>query len=287
MLKRQKNLLVRDWKENVISLIQYPRAGAIPSISPWSLKLETWLRITQLDYTVKSSTQASQMPLQNVSNEFKIASQKGQVPFIEVNGRQIADSNFIIDQLKQMYNLSIDRELNTREQADARAYQVLVEESLLRALFYHRSRDMSWITSEKGVIGHFHGFKKTLLEKLLVKNICNVQGIGRHAPPEVDQIAKKDLNALSTFLGDKPYFFGSAPTTLDATAFGTLAEIYFIELKGTDIKEYMETSTPNLVNFVQLIKKNFWPDWDILTSQLIMNQHEAKTPNADPISPTT
>lgn len=69
-----------------------------------------------------------------MSNEFKIGSSKGQVPFIEVNGRQIADSNFIIDSLKNIYNVGIDRNLSTKERADERAYSVLIEESLFRTL---------------------------------------------------------------------------------------------------------------------------------------------------------
>lgn len=36
-----------------------------------------------------------------MNNEFKKFSSKGQVPFVELNGRQIADSNIIIDTLKQ------------------------------------------------------------------------------------------------------------------------------------------------------------------------------------------
>lgn len=40
---------------------------------------------------------------QNINNEFKKFSVKGQVPFIELNGRQIADSNIIIEHLKQEF----------------------------------------------------------------------------------------------------------------------------------------------------------------------------------------
>lgn len=41
--------------------------------------------------------------MQNVSNEFKIMSEKGQIPFIELNGRHYADSVHIIDVLKHEF----------------------------------------------------------------------------------------------------------------------------------------------------------------------------------------
>lgn len=43
-------LIVRDWQKDCVYLIQYPRAGALPSISPFCLKLETWLRMTNIPY---------------------------------------------------------------------------------------------------------------------------------------------------------------------------------------------------------------------------------------------
>jgi hypothetical protein len=158
MLKSRKDLVVRDWKQDLIYLIQYPRFGVIPNCSPWSLKLETFIRFAKLNYT-------------NVSNEFKFGSAKGQVPFIELNGRQIADSNFIIDNLKTTFNLSIDRNLNEREKADERAYSVLVEESLLRAMFYYRSRNFQWLATDKGIIRHFTGIKKIFFQKVVTKRM--------------------------------------------------------------------------------------------------------------------
>jgi len=276
MLKHQKDLIVRDWKQDVINLIQYPRAGIIPSPSPFALKLETWLRIVKLNYT-------------NVSNEFKFGSAKNQIPFIELNGRQIADSNFIIELLKNSHNLNIDRNLSSKERADERAYSVLIEESLFRTLMYNRSRNFQWMGTEKGVIRHFTGIKKFIAEKIVFKQIqsklksaANAQGIGRHTPAEVDEIAKRDLSALSTFLGDKHYFFGDRPSSLDATAFGVLAQLTETPLDNSDIKNFIDQSTPNLLEFVRRIQREYWPDWDILTQNLVMNAEDVNKKPGDP-----
>lgn len=70
--------------------------------------------------------------LQNISNEFSKVSLKGQIPFIELNGQQFADSNLIIDRLKQHFELTIDKNLTTREEGEARAFNFLIEESFFR-----------------------------------------------------------------------------------------------------------------------------------------------------------
>lgn len=52
MFSPVKGLLVRNWKQDVINLVHIPRTKSIPDVSPYGLKLETWLRINKLDYQV-------------------------------------------------------------------------------------------------------------------------------------------------------------------------------------------------------------------------------------------
>lgn len=79
--------------------------------------------------------------------------------------------------------------------------------------------------------------------------------MGRNSPDEVDELAKKDLTALSTLLGDKNYLYGDRPTTIDASLFGTLVSLYDPPLSSKVIKPYMEQSTPNLVSYIKRIKQ--------------------------------
>jgi len=65
-----------------------------------------------------------------VSNNFSKRSSKGQIPFIELNGLEIADSNIIIDFLENIYSKRLDEHLNDEQKADAHAYNALIEESI-------------------------------------------------------------------------------------------------------------------------------------------------------------
>jgi len=223
----------------------------------------------------------AKIPYENISNEFTKFSEKKQIPFIEYNGRQFADSNFIIDHLKQQIpSADLDNSLSDKERAQSRALKVLLEESVRWCVVYNRSKNNKFFASDKEGFGrHLSGAKKWLFvnivneqfRKKIVKAVYS-QGIGRHSPAEVDQILMADLQALSTLLGSHHYFFGSHPTTLDATAFGHLCEVYYAPLLTDAVKKFMEERTPNLVEYLQRIKAAYWPDWDHCLQTLSLNK---------------
>ena len=66
----------------------------VRTISPFALKLETWLRINRIPYE---------------SIPTMVFSKKGQIPYIEFNGEEIPDSNIIIKTLKQHFNVDQGR----------------------------------------------------------------------------------------------------------------------------------------------------------------------------------
>jgi len=264
-LTPQTTLLIREWKADHIYLVQFPRCGSIISTSPFAIKLETWLRFTGLPYT-------------NISNDFTIGSAKGQIPFIELNGRQFADSQAVIEMLKEKYHVQIDDGLSPRQQAEVRALKVFIEESTQRIAVYDRSRDNTWFATPDGFIENLSGVKKFLFKNVLngqvqkqLKAALYAQGMGRNSPEEVDELAKKDLTALSTLLGDKDYLYGDRPTTIDASLFGTLVSLYDPPLNSKVIKPFLEESTPNLVAYIKRIKQQYWPDYDKLCKELLMN----------------
>uniref|UniRef100_A0A183U0P6 Thioredoxin-like_fold domain-containing protein n=1 Tax=Toxocara canis TaxID=6265 RepID=A0A183U0P6_TOXCA len=163
---------------------------------------------------------------QNISNEFKKYSTKKQIPFIEVNGRQIADSNFCIDHLTETFHIEMDNQLSPLEKAQGRAFHVLLEESIRWVVVYNRGKNNKFFATPQGFAGHVSGVKKFFFKAVVLEQfrkkiwkMCYLQGIGRHSLEEVEKIAMKDLLALSVFLADKPFFFGSKPTTVHNFSF--------------------------------------------------------------------
>jgi len=270
-------LLKQNWVQDTVYLVQFPRPGCIVSQSPFSFKLETWLRITGVKY-------------ENVSNEFTKLSARGQIPFIELNGVQIADSNIIIETLKEKFKIAIDNDLSEMQIAQARALFSLIEGSLYWIYIYSRGKDSTWFTTEQGWQGQITGVKKFIFDYFINErirkklwNMCYVQGIGRYTVEEVEKIAEKDLKALSVLLGDKPYFLGSSkPHTLDTVAFAHLSQLYFTPQCSENFKKFLVEQTPNLVEFINRIKGEYWKDWDEILRTHEMNTHLVAAVAAQP-----
>ena len=73
-------------------------------------------------------------------------------------------------------------------------------------------------------------------------------GTGRHQAEEIFALGKQDIDALSASLGNKPYFLGEQPFTLDTSAFGLLINIIGCPIESP-LKEY-GLAKHNLVNYV-------------------------------------
>ncbi|KAH7726458.1 failed axon connections protein [Aphelenchoides avenae] len=268
------HLLVKDWEKDLVYLVQIPRAGSVPSLSPFCLKLETWLRMADVRY-------------QNVDNGFKHKSVKGQLPYIEFNGLHMADSNHIIEELTRIFHVQLDSHLTEREAADARAYHSLIEDSLRWQCWYFRALNNKFFTTEEGVGQHFTGWKKFYFKTIEVHRMrkhlrdkCIAQGVGRDTPAEVEAATKKNLKALSVFLDDKKYLMGGKPSSLDATAFGHLCQFYYCPM-NKDVKNYMDQECRNLVDYLRNMRDEFWPDWNEAVTKLSLATRPNKSGSHD------
>lgn len=233
----------------MITLFQFDPAFGLPNASAFCMKVETYLRMVGLDYRLAPRANIMKAP-------------KGKMPWIEDDGRVVADSGFILDYLKERYGDPLDAHLAPRERALALAFRRLLEENLYWAVLYTR-----WFTPEGWVLtrpAFFGGLPPVLrdivpaLARRGVRKELWGHGIGRHSQDEIYAIGKADLTALAEFLGDKPYFMGEQPTSLDATAYAFLANVLWVPLE-TPLKAHAQ-KYPQLEAYCQRMQARYFPD---------------------------
>lgn len=78
---------------------------------------------------------------QNIDHKLKLRSKKGQLPFVEVNGEEIADSTIIIKELGQRYEKDLDAALTQEQRNIAHAMISMLENHLNWVLLFWRSKN--------------------------------------------------------------------------------------------------------------------------------------------------
>ncbi len=209
----------------MIKLYQFAPAFGLPNASPFCMKLETYLRMAGLPFEIP-----------RVSMRDVRGAPKGKMPYIEDQGRTVADSTFIVDYLKAAYGDPLDGWLNAEQRAVALAFQRLIEENLYWTVVHAR-----WIEAEgwqKTKVAFFDKLPiplrwivPTLVRRGLIKQMRG-HGIGLHSKEEIHTIGKRDITALADFLGGKPYFMGDVSCSLDATVYAFLANLIWTPVES-------------------------------------------------------
>ncbi|KAL7842582.1 hypothetical protein SRHO_G00242710 [Serrasalmus rhombeus] len=238
-----------DSKDAII-LHQFSRPkNGVPSLSPFCLKMETYLRMVDLPY----------------QNYFDGSlSPQGKMPWIEYNHECVSGTEFIIDFLEEKLGVSLNKSLSGPEQAVARAITKMVEEHLYWTIVY-----CQWVENVEqtqnllDVPGPLSEVLKWTLCQLnggLVKREMFCQGIGRFTRDELYTLMERDMRTLATLLGDKKYIMGSKVTSVDATVFGHLAQAMWT-LPGSKPEQLIKGELINLAMYCERIRRKFWPEW--------------------------
>ncbi|XP_051880599.1 failed axon connections homolog isoform X2 [Pristis pectinata] len=238
-----------DSKDAII-LHQFSRPECkVPSLSPFCLKMETYLRMADLPY-------------QNYFDG-KLSPQ-GKMPWIEYNHQKVSGTEFIIEFLQDKLGVNLNKHLDPSERAVSRAITKMVEEHFYWAIVYCQWIDNLHETGKiLSVSGPFSGFLKWILCHLtrgIVKREMYGHGIGRFSKEEIYTLMEKDMRALSVILGDKKYIMGPRPSTVDAAVFGQLAQAMWT-LPGTRPERLIRDELVNLAMYCKRIKRKFWPEW--------------------------
>ncbi|WP_419419012.1 glutathione S-transferase family protein [Legionella sp. D16C41] len=222
----------------MLILHQYPSIWGLSSLSPFCIKVETYLQMASLPYKIVIQNNPGRGP-------------KGKFPVLEDKGQLIADSSFIVDYLNKHYSLSM-----ATSEPTALAMQRMIEEHLYFIILYSRWVDKAGVKKINTDFAQF--FPKPLaslalswIRKQLTKQAF-MQGIARHSKEEVYALGIKDIEAIAAWLGNKDYCLGHAFKAINATVYAFMQTILLTPLENP-LKRALETQD-NLVHYCQRIQ---------------------------------
>lgn len=239
----------------MITLHQFKRGFGIANPSPYCEKLEAFLRFAEIEYQVKFSFNTKSAPNQKF-------------PFIEQDGKPLADSQLIIEAL--MPQTSIDSWLSEQQLAQSHAFNRMISEHLILTLVYCR-----WIDDDNWPLSYalfFRGLPPVIKQvaaryfRAKVKRDLYGQGLSRHTKQHIYQIAEKDIHALSVQLADNAFLMGDKISSVDASLFAFLDNAVHAKVNsqlGEIVSRY-----PNLIAYGQRIGQQYFAD---------MPAHQAKS----------
>lgn len=232
----------------MITLYGFGPAWGLTDPSPFVAKVETLLRMANLPYrTARGSF---------------IKAPKGKIPYIEDDGALIGDSTLIRWHLERKYGVDFDAGLGARDRAIGWAFEKMAEDQLYWALVRDR-----WLNRDNFDIGPrlFFAEVPAPLRPLVIafvrrklRSALRAQGMGRHSDDEILALGSRSIDAIAAFLGDKLFFMGERPTSIDATLFGFMTGA-LVPLFDSRLREAAERHA-NLRRYIGRLLAAFYPE---------------------------
>jgi len=246
----QKKKRREQWSsipKDVVLLHQLPRGKYSPNLSPFALKVETYLRMAKIPYHVDFDEPYGPT---------------GKCPWITLNGEDICDSHVIIERLGKHFNKDFSSKLTLLEKAEGRAFQVMMEEHFFWVLPLWHSM-LTKFTQFDAVLElpWYQSFLLKLVKKRQFKRRVDEHGIGKLKPNEAKDLLEVDLRSLSYFLNSKKFLFGDEPTEYDCGVFGMLIQALWC-MPGSQYQSLLYGELSNLREYCLRMKQKFWLDWN-------------------------
>ncbi len=195
-----------------------PAAWGLPSVSPFCVKLLTWLRMARIEHEV-------------AVGDLRKAP-RGKVPWVDLDGEIFSDSELIIEALRERFPVRLDHGLEADQVARGHLIRRTLEEHTYFALVWDR-----WMDEERWR-EHLEPEVRKLVPPLLawllpgvirgtVRKQLHQQGMGRHDRATIMAKALADLDAVEVLLGTSTWIAGPQPSSFDAVAYGVLGSIAF------------------------------------------------------------
>lgn len=233
----------------MITLYKFGPGFGLPEASPFVTKAELLLKIAGLPYEA------------NLKGFGKAP--KGKLPYIRDDDETIADSCFIRLHIERKYRFDFDAGLSEEQKGFAWAVEKMCEDHLYWIMVQAR-----WLDDENFARGPARVFDsapaplRPIIKAVVRRGIrrdLRGQGLGRHKPEELAELARRDVAALAAILGDKPFLFGDEPRGADATVgaflIGALAKVFVTPLRDA------AQAQPRLLAYAERMMKRYYPDF--------------------------
>lgn len=243
-----------------LKLYSYPSTPHCYQISPFALKLESWLRINSIPYDVLGTMENGP---------------KGKMPYVEfVDGEKLGDSNVVIPRLKDKYGVDCDQHLTKEQRAVAQAVTRMLEEHTMQIIFWWRYvqnceefarvvqlRERVLCSPFKGILsGPFTKYFCAVMPKQFGAKFAK-RGLAAHSQEELERFSNDDMRAVSDIMGEGPFLFGNQPTTVDCLLFAMMANFLYLPMHFPQT-DFVKKECPNLLVFMDRFRDDVWPDWE-------------------------
>ena len=220
----------------------------MPNMSPFCTKLETYLRVSETPHRVLPA-ELTKAP-------------RGKIPYAELDGALVSDSQHIIETLERRAAKPLDAGLTDLDRATARLVRRTLEEATyFLGLRLRWAEDAGWTVFapefKKLLPGAIRWFAPGLIRGKVRKSL-HAQGAGRHTADEVNQMLADDWRAIATILGDRPFLLGDQIRTVDCTVFAFADGV--LGFPGDSAAKQAVSQLANVVAYRQRIRDRWWKD---------------------------
>ena len=226
-------------------------AYGVCDLSPFVVKVATFCRMAGVPYET-AVTDPRKAP-------------KGKIPYVRYGEAVIADSTAIVRHLSRTHR-DLDEGMLPADRAVATAFKAMLEEHYYFCLMHarwidprswaqHRATFARFLSERAGVPGFVAPLVVDMIRRS-TRTKLHEQGTGRHDLAEIERMACEHLDAVESLLGDKPYLFGDAPRSLDATAWAMLAATRGFDSPGAARDRIVASKT--LTAYLDRIEAKYW-----------------------------
>lgn len=231
----------------MLTLLTFPGSNRLPTHSPFGLKAMCLLQMSGMPWQTEYIADLSTMPL-------------GRVPVLRVGDRLIPDSHNIQAYLED-HGAGFNDDLSATDRSISHALVRMIEDGLRLGLLHDR-----WLHPDVWPVMRDQFFaqvpeqaREAVGEEVRghVRAGLMSQGIAQFDEADRLRRMEKDVDALATLLGDKPFLLADYPTAVDAIA-GPVLDMICDLPAPTGLRQLVQ-NRENLVAYVAAVRAAIYP----------------------------